>query len=212
MGDAWRLDDLRAFVEENCPPLPDNFEVPKKEPQCITTHYLDERPFRRFAREHWSKDMWRLHRWLYKRLTERVDRQIGRVSNALYESGQADNTLIVFTSDHGDHDSAHRLEHKSILYEESALVLFVMAMKGVIPQGRVDNTHLISNRLDLLPTLCDYARAPVPEGLLGRSNRLIAENGTASDWRDSLVVESQNGQMIRTDRFKYCVYDCGENR
>lgn len=222
-NEAWQLcekilrearvyDDLGAFVEENCPPLPDNFQVQESEPQCITTHYLDERPFRRFARENWSGDMWRLHRWLYCRLTERVDRQIGRVLNALRESGQADNTLVIFTSDHGDHDSAHHLEHKSILYEEAARIPFVMAMPGKIPAGRVDETHLVSNGLDLLPTLCDYAGISAPKGLPGRSVRPIAEQTSGGDWRKSIVVESQNGRMVRTERFKYCVYDCGKNR
>ncbi len=141
-----------------------------------------------------------------------MDAHIGLLLDALAESSYADNTLIIFTSDHGDHDSSHRLEHKSILYEEAARVPFVISMKGVIPKGRIDDTHLISNGLDLLPTLCDYAGASVPKGLPGRSVRQIAEKGKASDWRKSLVVESQNGRMIRTDRFKYCVYDCGKNR
>ena len=54
-----------------------------------------------------------MHHWLYCRLTERVDRQIGMLLDALEETGQLEDTLIVFTSDHGDIDGAHRMEHKT---------------------------------------------------------------------------------------------------
>lgn len=209
-------DDLEAWVDDHCPPLPANFEVPKGEPEGITLDYLNARKFRLYARENWPEAMWRLHRYAYRRLTEMVDRQIAQVLEALHDSGRADNTLIVFTSDHGDMDSAHRLEHKSILYEEAARVPFVMSLPGRIQRGRVDDDFLISNGLDLLPTLCDYAGAKCPEDLLGHSVRQVAEldpTGPVSiTWRDMLVVESQNGRMIRDNRYKYCVYERGANR
>jgi arylsulfatase A-like enzyme len=75
----------------------------------------------------------------------------------------------------------------------------------------VDNTHLISNGLDLLPTLCDYASIDVPEGRHGRSVRALAEGKRVSNWREYIAVESQDGRMVRTDRFKYCIYDSGEH-
>lgn len=61
--------------------------------------------------------------------------------SALREAGLEDSTLIVFTSDHGDMDSAHKLEHKQVLYEESVRVPFIMSYRGVIPQGIVDDKH-----------------------------------------------------------------------
>jgi arylsulfatase A-like enzyme len=122
-----------------------------------------------------------------------------------------DNTLVVFTSDHGDMDSAHKLEHKSVLYEESVRVLFIMTYRRMIPEGRVDGTHLVSNGLDLLPTLCDYAGIEAPEGLHGRSLRPLAQGEDIKEWRDFVVTESQNARMLRTDRFKYCIYDSGRH-
>jgi len=157
--------------------------------------------------------MWRLHRWLYCRLNEMVDRKIGIVLDALREAGLENNTLVVFTSDHGDLDGAHRLEHKTLLYEESVRVPFILSFEGRIPAGQVDNIHLVSNGLDLLPTLCDYAGIPVPEGLDGRSVRAVAEGREADPaWRDHVVAESRNSRMVRTARYKYTVYDCGEHR
>ncbi|MHC4343115.1 MAG: sulfatase family protein, partial [Planctomycetota bacterium] len=145
------------------------------------------------------------------RLTEMVDKEVGIVLDALREAGLEDNTLIVFSSDHGDMDAAHKMEHKSVLYEESVRVPFIMSYRGVIPEGVVDDTHLVSNGLDLLGTLCDYAGIKIPEGLQGLSLRPLAE-GKKAAWRDYVVSESQNGRMLQTDRFKYCVYDSGRGR
>ncbi|MHC4369619.1 MAG: sulfatase family protein, partial [Planctomycetota bacterium] len=152
LDQARNSGDIESFVRRHCPPLPANHEVPESEPQCITEKYTEARPFRDYARRNWTENQWRLHRWAYCRLTEMVDAEIATVLGALREAGLEDNTLVVFTSDHGDMDSAHKMEHKSVLYEEAVRVPFVMSHKGVIPGGKVDDTHLVSNGLDLLPT------------------------------------------------------------
>ena len=200
--------DEEAFFAEHCPPLPANFEPQHDEPEAVR-FLLDERPFRRRARERWGEAEWRMHRWAYCRLTERVDAQIGRVVDALEQSGRAEDTLVVFTSDHGDMDSAHRMEHKTVLYEEPCRVPLIVRPPG----GRaaaVDEAHLVSNGLDLLPTLCDWAGAPVPDGLEGRSLRGLVEGDAPDHWRRVLPVESQIGRMVVTDRFKYMRYDVPE--
>jgi len=209
---ARNVEDIDAFVAAHCPPLPPNHAIPDAEPECITEKYANVRPFRAYIRANWTEMDWRLHRWLYCRLTEMVDKEIGTVLDALRDAGLEENTLVVFTSDHGDMDSAHKMEHKSVLYEESVRIPFIMSYKGRIPAGMVDDTHLVSNGLDLLPTLCDYAGIKVPKGLDGLSIRPLAERKQVAEWRDHVVAESQNGRMVRTDAFKYCIYDSGERR
>jgi arylsulfatase A-like enzyme len=206
---ARQSGDLTGFVRDHCPPLPANHGIPEQEPQCITRKYTEALPFRAYVRANWNEDQWRLHRWAYCRLTEMVDAQIGIVLNALHDAGLEDNTLVVFTSDHGDIDSAHKLEHKMILYHEAVNVPFFMSFPGRIRQGAVDRTHLVSNGLDLLPTLCGYAGIEVPGGRPGRSLQPLAEGRTPESWRGFVVSESQNGRMVRTERFKYCIYDSG---
>lgn len=197
------------FFAMHCPPLPANHQPQADEPE-ILQELLDQRPFRRAAAEKWSPQRWREHRWAYARLTERVDRQIGVVLAALRASGQMDNTLIVFTSDHGDMDAAHRLEHKSTLYEEVCNVPLLVCPPGSPGRGRVDRTHLVSNGLDLLPTLCDYAGVPAPVLPHGRSLRPLLD-GDGTSWRESLPVEAAVGRMIVTPRFKYCRYELSAN-
>jgi choline-sulfatase len=159
------------------------------------------------ARDNYTEKQWRMHRWAYARLTEEVDAQIQTVLNALIETNQMENTVIIFSSDHGDMNSAHRMEHKTALYEESAGVPFMMMWKGQIKGGRVDSTHLISNGLDLLPTVCDFAGIKVVADPRGMSLRPLLEE-KKTKWRKNLGVETEIGRMIVTeDKLKYIKYD-----
>ena len=150
-----------------------------------------------------------MHCWAYCKLTEKVDAEIAKILDALKESGDADNTVIIFTSDHGDMDSAHRMEHKTALYEEACKVPFIISQPDMIKKGVCSN-KLISNGLDLFPTICDYAGITLSNDLQGKSVRPIVEN-KENDWRDTVYVESEFGNMIVTDRYKYAVYDEGKN-
>jgi len=191
--------------------LPPNFEPQDQEPEAIRM-LLEQRLFKKHARETWPDEKWRMHRWAYCRLTEMVDAQIGRVLDAIRESGLEEKTVIVFSSDHGDMDSAHRMEHKTALYEEAARVPLIVSYKGVTPAGLVNDTHLVSNGLDLIPTLCDYAAIEPPNGLTGESFRPLAEGKTPQSWRTHLFIESEFGYMLRSERYKYVLYDVGKNR
>jgi arylsulfatase A-like enzyme len=86
-----------------------------------------------------------------------------------------------------------------------------MSHKGTIPAGRVDDAHLISNGLDLLPTLCDYARIDIPESRPGKSIRPLAEGKRVKRWRQFVAAESHYGRMVRTNRYKYCIHDSGKH-
>jgi choline-sulfatase len=194
------------FFEKHCPPLPPNFEVQKDEPQAIRS-LIDRRQFRRKARKNYTDNDWRRHRWAYCRLTELVDTRVQTILDAVKESGQEENTLIIFSSDHGDMDASHRMEHKTCLYEEAANIPFMAMWKGHIPGGKVDDTHLVSNGLDLLPTVCDYAGVKGVSDPRGMSLRPLFE-GKETAWRDTLGVESEIGRMVvDKDKHKYIKYN-----
>jgi len=172
------------FIAKYCPPLPANYGVPDEE---LSALWADKPNFMRYAREKWDDSQWRFHRWTYARLTERVDGEIGQILDALRESGLDKNTVIIFTSDHGEQDGAHRADEKSFLYEESTRVPFIVSWPGVTPAGTVDRSHLISSGLDLLPTICDFAGAPVPAPMLDPKQPAV---------RESLVdLKSDPGEM-----------------
>ena len=194
------------FFRSHCPPLPANFEIPAGEPEAVTW-LMTVTPFRQHARDNWSKEQWRRHRWAYCRLTESVDAQIGRVLAAVRDAGLDGNTLVVLTSDHGDMDSAHRLEHKTVLYEESVRIPMIVSWPGRTAASRIDREHLVSNGLDLLPTLCDYAGIRTPRGLEGRSLRPLAEGRPPARWRKNLFIETAIGYMVTDGRYKYSAFD-----
>jgi len=200
------------FYKNHAPPVPPNLEPQVGEPMAIQS-LIEQRSFRKKAREEYTDEDWQLHRWAYCRLTEIVDKQIQTVLDAVKESGQEENTLIVFSSDHGDMDGAHRMEHKSTLYEESANVPFLMMWKGKIPAGVVDDEHLVSNGLDLLPTITDYAGLKSQSDPRGLSLKPLLEGN--NEWRKTLGVESEVGRMVINEaRYKYIRYfgDKGEEQ
>jgi choline-sulfatase len=196
------------FFERLCPPLPPNHGPTRGEPAA----FAGFGSFRGHVRRHWSDEEWRLHRWAYCRLTERVDGEIARVLAALRETGLDRSTVVVFSSDHGDMDAAHGFEHKSLSYEESARVPLMVSWPGHTAAGRVDRRHLVSSSVDLLPTLCDYAGIQPPPGLPGRSVRAIAAGGAPAGWRQDLVVECTGGRCLRTRRYKYTLWEGQEPR
>jgi len=205
---------------EECPPLPDNFEIPDHEPNIIRA--IQPTNTRVYPTVNWTPDQWRQYRWAYYRITEKVDAEIGKLLNALRASGQAEDTLIIFTSDHGDGHGAHRWNQKSILYDEETRVPFIVSSPEMGPGSRVDTEHLIATGLDLIPTLCDYATVETPACLQGRSLRPLVEGASVGDWRVNLVVETLlhagpdrapvPGRMLRTRRYKYVAYAEGNLR
>ena len=205
--------EAQALPADKLPPLPKNSEIPEREPDAIeaTMKVTAVTPAKLIRKDYNERD-WRNYRWIYCRLTERVDAQIGQLLDALKKNGLEKNTLVIFTSDHGDMDGSHRLASKNLFYENSVGVPFIMQYKGVIPTGVVDNKSLVSNGLDVLPTLCDYAGVSVPNYLLGRSLRSLAENQEGNERRPYVVAENKTGRMLRSDHYKYCVYTSGKIR
>ena len=124
---------------------------------------------------------------------------------ALEATGLADDTLILFTADHGEAAGRHQMFQKFTLYEESIRVPFIAACLGAgvtLPKGGYDREHFISG-VDVLPTVCDYADVAPPPGLPGRSIRPLLEGGGA-DWRQHAFIESNYwARAIVTPRYKY---------
>lgn len=201
----------KKFFRKICPPLPDNHQPMTGELSSVDS-LIKLESFRNIVREKWSEKDWRMHRWAYMRLAERADAQIALVMDALKKSGLSENTIVIFTSDHGDHDASHKLEHKTILYEEAANIPFLISYPWMENKGIVDNEHLVSNGLDLLPTLCDFAGITPPAGLMGKSLVPLIQQKKLSDWPNHIYLENEVGYMIHTGRYKYELDDTGKIR
>jgi arylsulfatase A-like enzyme len=199
---------------EECPSLPANYAIPPFEPEAI--RIISGANPRIYPDARYTPEQWRRYRWGYYRLVEKVDAQIGQILNVLDETGLAENTVVIFTSDHGDAAGSHHLAQKSFLYQEQTNVPFIVRVPGG-PAGRVDDRHLISNGLDLYATICDLAGVDLPLGIEGRSVLPLLDAPDAP-WTDHLVAETHwrgnncDGRMVRTAQFKYVAYSWGAYR
>ena len=141
-------------------------------------------------------------------MVEQVDGEIGRVLNALEESGKAENTLVIFVSDHGEGMAHHQMVRKNLCYDEAAKVPLIVSFPGKIKAGVVDDTHLVS-QADIFPTICDYVGIKPSPHQRGRSLRPLLE-GKNVRWRSMVACELGSNdvfaRMIRTDRYKYVKY------
>ena len=161
-------------------------------------------------RANWSDLKWRQYLWLYYQLVESSDKLIGRVLAALEQTGLSSNTIVVFTSDHGEMMGSHGLVTKEKLYEESVAVPLIIVPPAAAPG--VEQSHLVSG-LDLMPTFLDYAGIIAPASLEGRSLRPLAARKTVP-WREFVASETYDPEvrMIRTSRYKYILFAQGESR
>jgi len=141
-------------------------------------------------------------------LVHLADAGIGRVLRALEESGQADETVVLFTADHGDHLGQHGMYQKMELYEQAIEVPLTIRCPGVKAR-RIDNPV---SHLDVMPTLLDLMGIEIPEGLDGVS--LAEQITTESSAPDRLVFCQYSGNPaigdirrgVVTRRYKY-IYD-----
>jgi len=203
-------------IHEPLPPLPSNFAISPDEPQFIQEKRTII-PYGDIVRRasNWDENKWRAYLWNYYRMTERVDAALGKVLKALDDNGLSENTLVIFTSDHGDGVASHRWVGKACLYEESVRIPLIFRWTKRIPAGRTDQVNLVS-QLDLLPTLCDYTGIPKLPEFRGHSLKKIIDN-PKTKWREYVVSEvaddrnnpKRKGRMLRTGRYKYNIFSHG---
>ncbi len=139
----------------------------------------------------------------YYAVIEHMDEQIGRILKVLNDTGQTENTLIIFTSDHGLAIGSHGLRGKQNMYEHTVGVPLIMAGPQ-IPQGkRIDVQCYLR---DLYPTACALTGVPVPDSVEGRS-LMPAIAGMAKEIYPFVTAYFRDVQrMIRTDRWKLICY------
>lgn len=145
----------------------------------------------------------------YLGVISQLDSQIGRVLETLEQMGIAGNTLVIYTTDHGDMCGSHGMVDKHYnMYEDIVHVPMMMRWPGVIPAGRtVDD--FVSNAIDLPVTLCEAAGADAPGTFMGESLLPLAA-GTGKGSREDIFASYHGNQfggysqrMVRDRRWKY---------
>lgn len=147
-----------------------------------------------------------------------IDKEFKRLLDTLEKTGQADNTIVIFTSDHGDMMGTHARMAKQVPWEESCHVPFLIRVPGSSHQGKASSE--IFQSIDIYPTLCGLAGIAVPKSCAGhdRSGVLLGNGGktvdhaillnnVGEDGMEAAEVASYRG--IRTATHTYAVVEDG---
>jgi len=143
----------------------------------------------------------------YYGLCSFLDAQVGQVLDALKATGQVDNTLVIYTSDHGDHNGDRRMWTKMSLYDESALVPMMIRGPG-IPMGKSVDT--LTSLVDIYPTIL-HAVGATDDGT-DRPGTTLQSLATEPEFERAVLSEYHDGGspvgmfMLRVGRWKYNYY------
>ena len=185
--------ELGPEMLDQLPALPPNHRA-SASPTILKGDLIDP------TRGHWTDTDWRFYMYSYFRQVEMVDAEIGRIVGALRNSRFADNTLLIFASDHGDGLARHYHFGKEAPTDPSLIAPLICVLPGV--QGRRDETHAISS-IDVTATICDYAGVDPLPGRRGVSLRPLIE-GKAVSWRPYAPAAANRGRVrpVRTTEHK----------
>jgi arylsulfatase A-like enzyme len=147
-----------------------------------------------------------------------IDKEVARILATLEETGQADNTIVIYTSDHGEMMGSHGLGHKEVPFEESCHVPFFIKIPGVTKAGT--SSPVLFGAIDIFPTLCGLAGIPVPRHCAGRDLSAVMRNGKAAPTEGIILMANRGGGFvfsdptpfyrgIRTDTHTYAVTEEG---
>lgn len=139
----------------------------------------------------------------YYAATSYMDAQVGRVLEALQQTGLAKNTIVIFWGDHGWHLGDHGMWCKHTNYEQAARIPLIVASPDAAAKGKA--TAALAESVDLYPTLCELAGLPAPEGLDGASFAAVLREPAAKT-KDAIFHVyprgSRIGRAVRTDRYR----------
>jgi len=129
-----------------------------------------------------------------------ADAQVGRILDALEVTGLQENTIVLFTSDHGYHMGEHGHYQKTTLFENATHVPLVMAGPGITAKGKASNSP--AEMVDFYPTLAELAGIKPPEHISGISLVPVLKDPAATP-RKSAFTQYGTGYSIRDQRYRY---------
>lgn len=138
----------------------------------------------------------------YMAAIHRLDENVGRLVEKLKEKGLYENTILIYTSDHGSHFKTRNMEYKRSCHDNATHTPLVIC--GGPFAGGVRDEQLVS-LIDLPPTLLDLAGIEIPKSYMGNSLVSMRESGKKRDCVFMQISESQCARAIRTSRYKYAV-------
>jgi len=168
-----------------------------------------------WSNRHYDPDLIEQEKRIYYAMTTNLDRNVGRLIQALEKAGITEDTMLVFTSDHGEMFGAHGRRAKNTFYEEAARVPFVLRYPAKVTGGAVSDACL--NTVDIMPTLLglcglgdeiprevegmDLSHLAMGENGPEPEAALLMNTGACASWEDG-----HEWRALRDKRFTYAVY------
>lgn len=190
---------------------PDNVDMPNvPEGHLEQTHRYAKGLRDNFKTHEIRLEEARKARAAYYACCEFLDETVGDLLTLLERDGLLDNTIIVYTTDHGEMAGEHGQWWKSSYYEAAARVPLIISDRH-LPQSHGERVTAPVELNDLFPTLCTRAGIPIPEDLDGADLTNLM-TGNAEGWRNTAITEYWSHQttgpmrMLRTPRYKYVAF------
>ena len=157
--------------------------------------------------EHFSDEQLRSARHGYYAMISEVDDYVGQILDTLEEQGQADNTIVIFTSDHGEWLGEHLRYGKG--YPAHDCVSRVPLLIRWPNAGTARQCSQMVEAVDVLPTLLDCAGIQIPPHVQGRSLRPLLTGDEAYSERASVLMEFTGWKIVRSENFRYVAHGDG---
>lgn len=216
-GQKLPFADTPVAPTDSCPNLPVNFQINPYDADIL--RWERERSYRLYPTKGYTPDDWRHYRNAYFRLIEHVDAEVGKIVDTIDSLNLWDNTVVIFTSDHGDGQGAHQWNQKTVLWEEVANIPLIVCAPRNAKNASSTSEALVNNGIDLMPSILDWAGADKPVWCRGESFRYAVEKPQAASEVPYVVTETvfaqtggTRGWMVRTPRYKYVLYEAGAHR
>lgn len=211
--------NITSVKLDQTPDLPVNFKKSASFPEALQIEQDADKLS--YPTQNYTEEDWRQYRYTYYRLIEKVDVEIGKILDAIDNLGLRENTVVIFTSDHGDGNASHGWNQKTALFQESVNVPFIIRDGAVKSNQQAVKNRLVSTGLDLYPTILDYAGIAPETDYLGKSIKPLISDNLPLEPHEFVVVEtkfdSKNsygtlGRALIDQKYKYVLYSWGKNR
>ncbi|SRR5579883_630713 len=137
-----------------------------------------------------------------------IDQSVGRILKTLEEQGQLENTIFMFSSDHGCHFKTRNLEYKRSPHNASIRIPLIAQGPGFDNAATV---HEVVGNIHITPTLLDAAGVPIPQSMKGKSLLPLAQNASSrKQWKNCELIqisEAMTARALRTKDWTYSVLD-----
>lgn len=223
--DTWEFAErYRAFLNDVEIPEPPNLfddyegrsDMLRKQLQYIGSEWGNHTNFRKETRhlegKAKKKMQYQLYMKKYLRCVKGVDDNVGRILDYLDQTGLAENTIVMYTSDQGFYLGEHGLYDKRIMYEEALRMPFLVRWPQKIKPGTTSDGMILN--VDFAPTIMTAVGLQTPLDMQGRSFLPLLKGNMPSDWRKSMYYryyyshfETESHYGVRTNQHKLIYFD-----